>query len=76
MNKLITRTLERSGLLKDNGGWYYQTVNSLRGGEDVIHTDGDMLEVFHVLAKDVGVIGVFSDWPTTTAYYANCMGVR
>lgn len=74
--KLITWTLERSGLLKDNGGWYYQTVNGLRGGEDVIHTDGDMLEVLHVLAKDVGVIGVFSDWPATTTYYANCMGVR
>jgi glycerophosphoryl diester phosphodiesterase len=71
--KLITWTLERSGLLKDNGGWYYQSVNGDDGGEDLINNDGDMMEVLHVLAKKVGVIGVFSDWPATTTYYANCM---
>ncbi|WP_437495094.1 hypothetical protein WME75_33325 [Sorangium sp. So ce1014] len=27
-----------------------------------------------VLARDVGVRGVFSDWPATVAYYASCMG--
>ena len=74
--KLITWTLERSGLLKDNGGWYYQTLNGLTGNEDVIHQDGDMFEVLHVLAKEVGVIGVFSDWPASTTYYANCMGLK
>lgn len=71
--KIITWTLERSGLLKDNGGWYYQTVNGSRGKIDVIDNDGDMMEVLHALAKRVGVIGVFSDWPATTTYYANCM---
>lgn len=74
--KLIAWTLERSGLLRDNGGWYYQTLNGLTGNEDVINTDGDMFEVLHALAKDVGVIGVFSDWPATTSYYANCMNIR
>ncbi|NVK37413.1 MAG: glycerophosphodiester phosphodiesterase [Gammaproteobacteria bacterium] len=74
--KIITWTLERSGLLKDNGGWYYQSVNGDLGGIDAIHTDGDVYEVLDVLAKDVGVIGVFSDWPATTTYYANCMGLR
>lgn len=74
--KLITWTLERSGLLKNNGGWYYQSVNGDLGGEDVIHTEGDVYEVLDVLAKDVGVIGVFSDWPATVTYYANCMGLR
>jgi glycerophosphoryl diester phosphodiesterase len=74
--KLIAWTLERSGLLKDNGGWYYQSVNGDLGGEDVINTDGDVYEVLDVLAKDVGVIGVFSDWPATVTYYANCMGLR
>ncbi|MGR6875176.1 hypothetical protein ACU6U9_23500 [Pseudomonas sp. HK3] len=74
--KLITWTLERSGLLKNNGGWYYQSLNGDLGGEDVISTDGDVYEVLDVLAKDVGVIGVFSDWPATVTYYANCMGLR
>ena len=34
--------------------------------------DGVMMQVLDVLAQDVGVIGVFSDWPATTTYYANC----
>lgn len=72
---LITWTLERSGPLKDNGGWYYQSVNGDNGGPDVIDNDGDMLKVLHVLARDVGVIGVFSDWPATTSFYASCMGL-
>jgi glycerophosphoryl diester phosphodiesterase len=28
-----------------------------------------------VLAKDVGIMGIFSDWPATVTYYANCMGL-
>ncbi len=68
---LITWTLERSGVLADgNNGWYYQTFDS------AVKTEGDMLQALHVLAKDVGVIGVFSDWPATTTFYANCMNLR
>lgn len=65
--KIITWSLERSGLLKDGGGWYYQSIT------DVIDNEGDTYELLDVLAKDVGVIGVFSDWPATVTYYANCM---
>ncbi len=68
--KIITWTLERSGLLKDHGGWYYQTVNS------AINSDGQKMEVLDLLAKDIGVIGVFSDWPATVTYYANCMNIK
>ncbi len=65
---IIAWSLERSGVMAlEKGGWYYQTVNS------VIENEGDMLVALDVLAKDVGVIGVFSDWPGTTTYYANCM---
>lgn len=67
---MIAWSLERSGPLANGGGWYYQTVN------DAINNDGDMLTVVDVLARDVGVIGIFSDWPATTTYYANCMGMR
>ncbi|MDZ7712043.1 MAG: glycerophosphodiester phosphodiesterase family protein [Rhodovibrio sp.] len=66
---IITWTLERSGHLKDGGGWYYQTVSK------AIDNDGDMLELLDVLAQDVGVRGVFSDWPGTVTYYANCKGL-
>jgi glycerophosphoryl diester phosphodiesterase len=33
------------------------------------------METLHVLASQVGVIGVFSDWPGTVTYYASCMGL-
>ncbi len=64
--EIITWTLERSGLLKNGGGWYYNTI------KDAINNDGDMMVVLEVLAKDVGILGIFSDWPATVTYYANC----
>lgn len=67
---IITWTLERSGPLTAGGGFYYQ---SLAGA---INNDGDMYNLLHVLAQDVGVLGVFSDWAATTTYYANCMGLQ
>lgn len=66
---IITWTLERSGHLADGGGWYYQTV------AEAVNNDGDMLKLLDVLAQDVGVRGVFSDWPGTVTYYANCKGL-
>jgi glycerophosphoryl diester phosphodiesterase len=67
---IITWTLERSGDLTDGGGFYYQTVTP------VINNSGDTMEMLDVLARDVGVLGVFSDWPGTVTYYANCMGLK
>jgi glycerophosphoryl diester phosphodiesterase len=67
---LIAWTVERSGSLENGGGWYYQTVT------DAIDNDGDVLTVIDVLAREVGVIGIFSDWPATTTFYANCMGLN
>ncbi len=68
--KLIAWTLERSGPLAGGGGWYYQTI------ADAINNDGDVMTLLDVLVKDVGVTGVFSDWPATVSYYANCMGIE
>ncbi len=67
---IITWTLERSGPLKNGGGFYYQSI------KEVIDSDDDMLKLLDVLAKDVGVRGIFSDWPATVTYYANCMGLE
>ncbi|MCP1168244.1 glycerophosphodiester phosphodiesterase family protein [Limimaricola litoreus] len=66
---IITWTLERSGPLASGGGWYFQSVS------DVIDDDGDTYAMLDALAQDVGVKGVFSDWPATVTYYANCMGL-
>ena len=68
--EIITWTLERSGLLQSGGGWYYQTV------KESVNNDGDMFEVLDVLAQDVGVLGIFSDWPATVTYYANCKNIE
>lgn len=65
--EIVAWTLERSGPLADGGGYYYQSV------ADAIGREGDLYTVLDVLARDVGVMGVFSDWPATVTYYANCM---
>jgi len=41
-----------------------------------IFNDGDYMTTLDVLAKQVGIIGIFSDWPGTVTYYANCMGLK
>ncbi len=67
--KIITWTLERSGPLTTGGGWYFQTVT------DTIDTDADYFTMLHALHEEVGIEGIFSDWPATVTYYANCMGL-
>jgi glycerophosphoryl diester phosphodiesterase len=67
---IITWTLERSGPLASGGGFYYQTVSQ------AVNNDGDVYEVLDVLARQVGILGIFSDWPATTTYYANCMKIK
>lgn len=69
--KLITWSLERSGWLADktHGGYYYESI------ANVTKSEGDVFKLLHVLAQDVGVVGVFSDWSATATYYANCFGL-
>lgn len=68
--RIIAWSFERSGPLTDGGGWYFHTVSeAVKGG-------GAYYEVLDVLAQQVGVAGVFSDWPATVSYYASCMGLK
>jgi glycerophosphoryl diester phosphodiesterase len=67
---LISWSLERDGPLDKGGGFYYQTIKA------AIDRDGDTLTVLDVLAKQVGIRGMFSDWPATVTFYANCMGMK
>lgn len=67
--EIITWSLERSGLLAGPAkGFYYQ------GLESAVRREGDVMQVLDVLAAEVGVLGVFSDWPATVSFYANCTG--
>lgn len=65
---LIAWSLERSGPLKGGGGYFYQSI------KPVVTGDGDTLALLDVLHRQVGVMGVFSDWPATATFYANCVG--
>jgi glycerophosphoryl diester phosphodiesterase len=72
--KIISWTTERSGRIDEEvlqnpqaNGYYYQSTLS------ALENDGDILKNIDVLARDVGIIGLFSDWPATTTFYANCM---
>ncbi|WP_114973723.1 glycerophosphodiester phosphodiesterase family protein [Rhodoferax ferrireducens] len=68
---IITWSLERAGMLAGGkGGWYYQTVNP------ALQHEGDMMQVLDVLTREVGIMGIFSDWPATVTYYANCIGLK
>lgn len=70
---IITWSFERQDLRQGaaSGGFYYQfdpTGAALR-------TDSDMYKALDVLARQVKIRGIFSDWPATVTYYANCMNL-
>jgi glycerophosphoryl diester phosphodiesterase len=68
--EIIAWTLERSGnLAAPRSGFYYQTIDA------AVTREGDVMEVIDVLARDVGVRGIFSDWPATVSFYAGCAGL-
>jgi len=66
--ELMTWSLERSGQPSraENNNWYYQ------GLSDAIQTEGDVYLLLEILEVDLGVRGVFSDWPATTTFFDNC----
>ena len=35
-----------------------------------------MYKALDVLARQVGILGMFSDWPATVSYYASCLGLK
>ena len=71
--RIITWTFERSDLRKGaaKGGFYYYFDPLGKA----IKKDSDMYKALDVLARKVGIVGIFSDWPATVTYYANCMGL-
>ena len=71
---IITWTFERSDLRQgaSKAGFYYD-FDPLGGA---ITKDSDMYKALDVLAREVRILGIFSDWPATVTYYANCMGMK
>jgi glycerophosphoryl diester phosphodiesterase len=71
---LITWTFERADLRQgaSKAGFYYDF--DPKGA--AVKKDSDMYKALDVLARRVGILGIFSDWPATVTYYANCMGLK
>ena len=71
---IITWSFERADLRRgaSNAGFYY----SFDPQGVAVKKDSDMYKALDVLAKQVGILGIFSDWPGTVTYYANCMGLK
>ncbi|TFB02829.1 Extracellular protein [Trichoderma ghanense] len=70
--KILTWSLERSGPIAEVhalGDYFYGSI------QDVVTRDGDIYTLVDVLARQVGVAGMFSDWTATVTYYANCFGL-
>jgi glycerophosphoryl diester phosphodiesterase len=70
---IIAWTFERSGPLtevKADDDYYYASI------QNATHTDGQLFEVLDVLAQQVGIKALFSDWSATVTYYANCFGLE
>jgi glycerophosphoryl diester phosphodiesterase len=72
--EIITWTSERADLRKGaaSAGFYY----SFDPTGKAIKKDSDMYKALDVLARKVGIRGIFSDWPATVTYYANCMDLK
>ncbi|KAF2000868.1 glycerophosphoryl diester phosphodiesterase family protein [Amniculicola lignicola CBS 123094] len=68
--EIVAWSFERSGWLNKGGEYYYQYVSP------VINNDGDMYTVLDVLVQQVGIKGIFTDWPATVTYYASCFGLK
>jgi glycerophosphoryl diester phosphodiesterase len=71
---IITWTFERADLRKGaaGAGFYYYFDPTGKA----IKKDSDMYKALDVLARKVGIRGIFSDWPATVTYYANCMDLK
>ena len=67
---LIGWSLERDGPLNKGGGFYHRSIKA-----------GDRPRRRHAngarcAGQQVGIRGMFSDWPATTTFYASCMGMK
>jgi glycerophosphoryl diester phosphodiesterase len=63
---ILAWTVERSGPITTGNNWYYQSIQA------AIENEGDVFTAIDILVNDVGVVGVFSDWPATMSYYSHC----
>ncbi|OAL30081.1 hypothetical protein AYO20_08985 [Fonsecaea nubica] len=70
---IIAWSFERSGPLdkvRANEDYYWSSI------APIISYDGQAYEALDVLAREIGIKAIFSDWSATVTFYANCMGLK
>jgi glycerophosphoryl diester phosphodiesterase len=70
---IISWSFERSGPLDKvyaADDYYWSSV------APIITYDGQAYEALDVLGREIGIIGMFSDWSATVTYYANCFDLE
>ena len=73
---IVAWTLERSGRIRDGRVEESPADFYLGSMLPSFDNDGDIYRVIHALNVQVGVRAIFSDWPATVTYYANCVGLE
>jgi len=73
--ELVTWTIERSGRIRDGRVEGRRRDFYLGPLLPALENDGDVFRVIHALREEAEVRAIFSDWPATVTYYANCMGI-
>jgi glycerophosphoryl diester phosphodiesterase len=66
---IITWSLERAG--PGLTGYYWSSTDGI-----VDLSEGDRFTLLHILHEEVGILGIFSDWPATVTFFANCMDLK
>lgn len=72
---IIAWTINRTGGPLEKSGstdYYWQSIQ----GKGLNLTAGSRFELLDVLYKEVGIKGIFDDWPAVTTFYANCMNLK
>lgn len=70
---IIAWSFERSGPLdrvEATEDYYYSTF------AQAVSYDGQLYEILDILAHDIGIVGLFTDWSATVGYFANCFGLQ
>ncbi|KAF2847532.1 PLC-like phosphodiesterase [Plenodomus tracheiphilus IPT5] len=70
---IIAWTYERSGPLatvKSREEYYFSSI------ANITYYDGQYYELLDVLANQIGIKGMFSDWSASVTYFANCFGLK
>jgi glycerophosphoryl diester phosphodiesterase len=70
---IIAWTYERSGPLatvRARDEYYFSTI------ANITYYDGQYYELLDVLANQIEIKGLFTDWAATVTYFANCFGLN